>query len=816
MAELDLLKINNLIKTIVIVFLLAMSSNTYSSNIIIKDIYFDGLQRISANMILSDLPMKIGDLINDDIVANGIKALFATGYFENVKISSDNTGMIVIKVQESPIINNINYFGNKIIKENMIKEILDLKKIQSGQPLNNNINFKTARDLQNIYYSLGKFNATVNIVVVSLVRNRVDLKVMFTEGKTAKIKKINIFGNHVFNKKQLLSKFVLRDSVPWWNLFSNRQYTTQKLLYDLEVLRNFYLNHGYMKFNIDSTQINLTPDKINICFDIYITEGLKYSFSSVIWHGNILYAIPKIKNVININPGELYSSKKIQDIECGIKYILGQYGYIRPSVFIEKNINEDNRTVKLHIYVDAGYRYYVREICLKGNNFTKDSVIRREIGQMEKTQLNCINLLQDKERLKRLNYFSKVDTHIKYLPKFLDQVDVIYQVEERNTGSLTVSAGIGTESGVNVQFGTYQENLLGTGNAISMMSAKNRYQTYIEISILRAYCNLDKMSLEGKIFYNNMNTNYTDLSDYNLKNYSINLNCLYPLMEYHTFNIGLNYVSNHLSKITPQVAIWRYLQSIGIYPLLPFDISYNINFCASDLILVSGWTFNNFNHAIFPTDGSRFNVLSKLTLPGSNNQYYKFTIDGSYYVSFKNNPDWVFMIAAYAGYAGSICKQETPFYDNFYAGGINTIRGFRLNSIGPKAAYYCCNEYDKSYSTCFLKNSQDAIGGNAISFVRTELVIPIMYLDKLYSDVARISIFVDCGTVWDTFWKNTAMTRSAGITDYSIPDNIRVSSGISLKWVSPVGPVIFSYSKVIKKYLGDLEEPFQFSIGKTW
>lgn len=806
-------------KKIFIVLLLVIGSVAYGVDTFISDINIYGLQRMSLDTVLFDLPLKIGGLVDDNIIAEGIKVLFSTGHFENITISSDSMGIVTIHVIERPIISNIYYHGNKTIKEDVIKKILDLKNIQLGQPLNNYFIFAAKNDLQDMCYSIGKFNATVDIAIVSLSRNRVDLKIMISEGKSTKIKQINIIGNHVFYKKKLLSQFKLNDKTQWWNIFSDKQYETQKLLHDLEILRNFYLNRGYIKFNVDETQINLTSDKKNMYLYLYITEGTQYTFSSVKLHGDILNIIPDIKNCININSGELYNNNKIKEMEYNIKYFLGKYGYIQPSIVIENNVNEKNKTINLHIYIDVGNRYYVREVCFEGNNFTKDLVMRREISQIEKTQLNYACILQDREQLKRLGYFKTVDTHIEYLPNVLNQVDVVYKVEERNTGNLTLSAGIGTESGLNVQFGMYQENLLGTGNSISITGTKNHYQTYAEISTIQSYYyNINKMNIEEKIFYNNMNTNYTNLSDYNLKNYGINFNSSYLFAKYHTFNVGLNYISNYLSKMTPQVAIWRYLQSIHMYSELFSDNIFNsdIHFCIKDFILTSGWTFNNLNHPYFPTAGLRFNVSGKLTLPGSNNQYYKIIVDGNYYLSLDQDADWILMTAIYSGYAGSIYKKESPFYDNFYAGGINTIRGFKLNSIGPKAAYYCCNKHDKSYATCSIKNSQDSIGGNTVNLFKTELIIPIVYFDKKYSDITRISIFIDAGTVWDTFWKDTDITRAAGIMNYNISNNIRVSSGIALKWMSPVGPVIFSYSKLIKKYLGDIEEPFQFSIGKIW
>ncbi|WP_159714354.1 outer membrane protein assembly factor BamA [Blochmannia endosymbiont of Camponotus nipponensis] len=806
-------------KKILIAFFLIISDMTYSADTVINKIFFNGLKRISLDTVLFSLPLKIGSVINNEDVANSIKMLFSTGYFEEIAISSDEKGIIIIQVKERPVIDNISLSGNKTIKEDEIKTALNSKKIQSGEPFNECSMFEVKRELDNLYHNCGKFMAMSNIIVTPLSRNRVNLQIIFTEGKTAKVQKINIFGNHVFHTKQLLSKFKLHRKIKWGNVLSYKQYRKEKLFGDLDTLRNFYLNNGYAKFHIDETQVDLTSDKKYVYLSLYITEGMQYVFDSVELHGNVLDYFPNIREYVKIYPGELYSNDKIQEIEYNIRYILSKRGYIQPIISIESDIDDNNKTVKFYVYVDIGHHFYVREIRFEGNNITKDEVIRREIHHTEQTQLDYTRIIQDQDRLKRLCYFKTINTHIEYVPDTLNHIDVVYKLEEKNTGNLNLSVGFGTESGMNLQFGMCQENVLGSGNSISIASARNHYQTYAEISAIKSCCNINNISVGGKVFYNDVNTNHTGFSNYNLKNCGININYLYPLTEYNTLNVGLNYTSNYLSKIAPQVAIWRYLKSSNIHPKMWIDNKFfdnTINFHTNDFLLAAGWTFNNLNHAYFPTYGVHANVASTLTLPGSNNQYYKIIINSSNYIPLDQHHNWILMSSIYAGYAGSIHKRESPFYDNFYAGGIGTIRGFKINSIGPKAAYYYNNYFDPNYATCVIKNSQDAVGGNAMTLFKTELTIPITGFNAQRSNIARISLFLDTGTVWDTFWKNTKATQTAGIVDYSISSNIRISSGVALKWVSPIGPIIFSYSKLIKKYFGDVEEPFQFSIGKLW
>lgn len=788
---------------------------------VIKEIYFSGLQRISVDTILSSLPIKNGSVLSQDSISSCIKILFSTEYFEEIRIFN-NHGIITINVKERPLINIINLYKNKVIKSDIVQQVLNSKNIKSGHYLNNCTILEVTQELEKICYDLGKINAKVSIVVVPIPCNQVNLKVVFTEGKFTKVNQINIFGNQVFSHTQLLNQLTLYNNIRYNNLVFYKKYQNQKLLNDLEALKSFYLNHGYAKFCIDKMQVNFSSDKKNVCFDIYITEGHQYSFQSVTICGNILDFIPAIRKLINIKPGELYSDKKVKEIEQNIRNLLGKRGYIQPDILIESDFNSANRSIRLYFYVNVGTCFYVREIRFEGNDITKDSIIRREIQHMEQIPLNCFTVLTDQTQLKRFSYFKTVNTYVKYVPNVSNELDLIYSVEERNTGNLNLSFGFGTESGFNTQISINQENLLGTGNALSIAATRNRYQTYFDASMLQKYVGSRKMNISSRLFYNNSVPNKVGILNYDIKNYGANIYYSYPFTINKSYKIGLNYISNHLNKIAPQIAIWRYLYSIGMDPVTMNDgnnLNSNINFVANDIILVTGWTFNDLNHMYFPESGIRLSVTSNLTLFRSDNKYYKLIVDGNHYLSIDKYSKWVLVNSIYAGYSGSLFKhKESPFYDNFYIGGIETVRGFQLNSIGPKAVYYKCNDYDTSYDTCTIKKSSDAVGGNAIVLVKTELILPILsYINKPeYFDLARISLFIDSGTVWDTFWKNTAITRAAEIEDYSIFNCIRISSGISLKWMSPIGPVMFSYSKLIKKYPGDIEEPFQFSIGKSW
>ncbi|MDV5043317.1 outer membrane protein assembly factor BamA [Vibrio diabolicus] len=802
------------IKRILFASLLATSvSANGAENFVVQDIEIDGLQRVALGAALLKMPVRVGDTIGQGDVAEIIRALYASGNFEDVKVLRDG-GVLMVQVKERPTIASISFSGNKAIKDEQLQENLNASGVREGEALDRTTLSNIEKGLEDFYYSVGKYNATVKAVVTPLPRNRSDLKFVFTEGVSAKIQQINFIGNEVFSDEDLLSRFNLNVDVPWWNFLSDEKYQKQVLAGDIEALKSFYLDRGYLKFNVDSTQVAISPDKKGVYITLGLEEGEVYTVKDVKFRGDLIGEEATFERLVPFEDNETYNGSLVTSMEEGIKRVLGESGYAYPQVNTIPEFDDENQEVSLVVNVDPGNRIYVRDIRFTGNNSTKDEVLRREMRQMEGSWLNSKSIETGKTRLNRLGYFENVEVQTVRVPGSDDQVDLVYSVKEANSGSVNFGVGYGTESGVSFQVGLQQDNFIGSGNRVGINAMMNDYQKNISLDYRDPYWNLDGVSLGGKVFYNEFEAKEANIVDYTNESYGASLTWGFPFDELNRFEFGVGYTHNKIGNLSPYLQVEQFLEaqkdnidSSGALSTNDFD--FNIS-----------WTRNNLNRGYFPTAGNHQRAFYKMTVPGSDVQYFKLQYDVRQYVPLTKKHEFTLLFRGRLGYGNGYGQTDGndnlfPFYENYYAGGFTSLRGFGSNSVGPKAVYRDTSGSNNGADTA----TDDSVGGNAVALASVELIVPTPFASEEVQNQIRTSIFFDMASVWDTEFDYRDSGAEYGdryYYDYSDPTNYRSSYGAALQWMSPMGPLVFSLAKPIKKFDGDDEEFFTFTIGRTF
>ena len=800
-----------------------------NSDFVIDDIRIQGLQRVALGASLTYVPVQVGDKLSDFRVKQVIRSLYSSTHFESISVARDGN-TLVIKVTERPTISNIIFEGNDDIKDDQLQDSLNGSNIIVGEPLDKTVLNSIENGLKDFYYSIGKYNADVTAIVTPLPRNRVDLKVLFEEGDAASITQINIVGNEIFSDQELFDKMELKFNRPWWDFMSETRYQQQTLSGDMETITSYYMDRGYLRFAIDSTQVSMTPDKDAIYITLNVSEGEQYNVSEVEVIGDLIGQDEIIKQLVPLRTDILYNQAQVTYAEEFVSKYLGRFGYAYPTVTTIPEINDEDNTVKLTLSVEPGKRIYVRRINFAGNNVTADDVLRQNVTQMEGAWLSNQSLETSKIQLSRLTYMEEVEFDTIRLPGKEDQVDVNFSVKEQPAGSFNAGIGYGDRTKLSLQAGIQQDNFLGTGKRVGISLNTVSYQQSVSVSYTDPYFTIDGISLGGTLSYSEFDGGSFNVINYNSKQFAVGANLGYPIDAVNRINFGLTYTNVELFNRSSYEQTDRFYNQF-IDPANP-DAAIKYDSVQASV----GWFRNTLNRGVFPSDGSSQRASVSVTTPNSDVQYFKSTIDTKFYFPLTRNQRWTVLARARLGYGNGYgdvdgVEQMLPFTENFTAGGSDTLRGFENNTVGPRGIQRISQGTITTPDGTVIPglpindtlfSLRRSLGGNALALAGLELIVPTPFIETEFDKSVRTSLFFDVGNVWDTefdydeFKDLSLSATSDELLDYSEWKLFRSSAGLSVQWISPMGPMVFSFSKAVKQRAGDDAKFFTFNIGQTF
>ncbi len=728
---------------------------------VIKDIRVEGIQRTEAGTVFSYLPVKVGDTMTDEKAAQAIRALFATGFFRDVSLEVDN-GVLVVVVHERPSVAQVEFVGVKEFDKEQLTKGLRQIGLAEGRIFDKGLLDRAEQELKRQYLSRGMYSVTVNTTVTPLERNRVALNFTVDEGAVAKIRQISIIGASVFKEKDLLGLFVSRTPglMTWFS--KHDQYSRQKLAADLETLRSYYLDRGYLEFNIDSTQVSITPDKKDIYITVSITEGSKYTVSGIKVGGEMLIPEEDVRKLIKIKPGDIFSRALLTESNKLISDRLGNDGYAFANVNAIPELNKDKHQVTFTFFVDPGRRVYVRRINVTGNTRTRDEVIRREMRQLEGGWYSGDRINLSRRRIDKLGYFNEVNVETPAVQGTTDQVDLNLSVVEKPTGNVLLGAGFGSGEGVILSGSVSQNNIFGSGKHVTAQVNSSKINTVYALSYTDPFYTLDGVSRGFDVYTRKLDAVDSGFGQYRTKTTGGNMRFGVPITEIDTIQYGIGYETTKIDTFDESPLIYKdYVATFG---------SRN-----STILGSAGWIRDGRDSLIYPTVGALHKAFVETGLPGGTLKYYKLNYQHQRY--FPLSGTYTLMLNGEIGYGKGYGEKPLPFFKNFYAGGVSSVRGYNTFTLGPK------------------DSNGDPRGGSRKLITNAELLFPFPGLDKDKS--VRVGAFFDAGMVGDTY--NSA--------------DLRYSTGISVLWISPFGPLKVSMAKPLKKEPLDRTQAFQFTFG---
>ncbi|UCF74939.1 MAG: outer membrane protein assembly factor BamA [Betaproteobacteria bacterium] len=728
---------------------------------VIRDIRVEGIQRTEAGTVFGYLPVKVGDTMTEQKAAQAIRALFATGFFQDVTIERDGN-ILVVSLRERPSIAQIDFVGTRELKNEQLMAGMRQIGLAEGRIFDRGVLERAEQELKRLYLSQGYYAIKVDTTVTPLERNRVSLNFNVEEGQIAKIRQIKIIGAKSFSEKDLLKQFVLTTPgmMTWYT--KNDQYSRQKLSADLETLRSYYLDRGYAEFVVDSTQVSITPDKQDIFITINVTEGPKYTVADVKVAGQLLIPEAEVRKLIKVNPGDVFSRARLTESSKLITDRLSNDGYAFANVNAVPELNRQKQQVGFTFLIDPGRRVYVRRVNISGNTRTRDEVIRREMRQLEGAWYSAEKISLSRQRIDKLGYFQQVNVETPAVQGANDQVDLDVAVVEKPTGRLLFGAGFGSSEGLVLSGSVAQENIFGSGRHVNIGVNTSKINTTYALGYTNPYSTVDGVSRGFDIYYRKLDAADNSLGRYKTTTAGGVVRLGVPLTEFDSIRYGLGYDDTKIELFDNSPLIYKdYVETFGSNPN---NVFINVN-----------WQRDRRDSLIYPTEGAFHQASGEVGLPVADLEYYKLSYRYQRY--FPLTQAFTVMLNGEIGYGDGYGSAPLPFFKNFYTGGVSSVRGFKAYTIGPK------------------DSNGDPRGGSRKLVGNVEFLFPFPGLGNDRS--VRLSAFVDAGMVddkWDTQF-------------------LRYSIGLAGLWVSPFGPLKISAAVPFRSDPLDREEPFQFTFG---
>ena len=772
--------------------LLGHASFAYAAVFQVADIRIEGLQRVSAGTVFAALPINVGDIVDQSTVGDASRSIFKTGFFADISIIKEEE-VLVIVVKERPAISEITLEGNKAIQTEQLMDALTDNGLAEGQIFRQSILEAMAQELQRQYVSQGRYGATVVSNIENLPRNRVAVNIDIDEGTVAKIRHINIIGNTSFTEKELREGFEQNETGFWSFISGNDKYSREKLTGDIETLETWYLDRGYLAFEVKNTQVSVSADKKSVFITITLDEGGTYTISEVELSGELKIPAKDIRAMILMREGMRFSQALMTASSELITRRYGNEGYTFAKVEGYPELNKEDNTAKVTFVLIPGMRAYVRRIEFRGNTKTEDEVLRREMRQMEGSSANNALIDSSKVRLERLGFFKEVSVENVPVPGVNDQIDVVYSVEEQPSGSIGASIGYAQGYGTILGANLSENNFLGSGRQLSVGINRSTYQESVNLSFTEPYFTVDGVSVGYSIFARETDYDQINVSSFSTNAKGANVNWGYPISEVERvgFGVGFENLDIRYGNYASQ-EIRNFIDTNGS----KFDV-FNLNI---------NWRKSTLNRGIFATRGASQSIALNVALPGSGLEYYKATYKAQYLRGLTRSLS--LKLRADLGYGESYGDtSQLPFFKNFYGGGFGSVRGFESNSLGPQDTP--CSGSTESCNNQSAYNRPDPIGGNVQVEFGSEIIFPMPFVKDNRS--MQSAFFIDAGNIFNTKCGDTQLNCFK-------PDvgELRYSVGVGVTWLSAMGPLTFSYAKPLNSSEYDETENFQFSLGNQF